>query len=141
MSLLDKIKLIGENVHIGIYNQLALSRALFPLNLSGSCGIASFILFKKLEELKIKSKIAYGFYNGQYHCWIVKGKYNIDPTATQFGLKSKVLISKSKKYEFWHFVDDFSFFNKWKYFQNPLNYEISWNENYPIINCNFGEKI
>lgn len=141
MKLLDRIKLIGENVHNGIYDQLAVSRALFPLNLSGSCGIASFILFKKLEELKIKSKIAYGRYNGHSHCWIVKGKYNIDPTATQFGIKSKVLISCSKKYDLLSFVNDFAFFNKWEYYQNPLNYEISWNENYPIINCNFGEKI
>lgn len=66
----------------------------YGTNLTGLCGISSFILKKAFEKYGYKANLVYGnFYQQGGHAWIECDGFIWDITATQFGEKEKVLIT------------------------------------------------
>jgi len=62
--------------------------------------MASYMLNRVLTKHGIPSKLIKGNYNGMYHWWVVVDNFVVDITATQFGMKDRVYITRAsnKKY-------------------------------------------
>ena len=74
----------------------------FPSSLSGSCAIASAILFKVLKDKGHKPVFCCGEDCVSGHCWIEVNDFVVDLTATQFrncGYKKVNIIPKDKLHE------------------------------------------
>lgn len=91
------------------------------------CAVASFALKSALNKRGAKAKVVFGVMKQHGdtkprfdHCWVRVGRNYVDITATQFGYKEKVLISKKddNKYRAWkeHEREEEI---KWGFEQNP----------------------
>ncbi len=72
-----------------------------PENLTGCCGIASYMLKNTLAKLGFESQFVMGHFNNNgihydddrnNHCWLVFRGYIFDLTITQFGYDSEVFV-------------------------------------------------
>jgi hypothetical protein len=69
----------------------------FDSNYTGSCGIASYILLRVCKKLNLNIRIAEGSYKHYGHAFNVYKNTIVDITATQFGLRKPVHITKLTK--------------------------------------------
>ena len=83
---------VAEKVRDSIAKELGDS---FPSGLGGDCAVSSYTLHKKLNRLGFKSKFVQGHYRMMEHCWVEIDNLIIDITATQFGIKEKVYITRT----------------------------------------------
>lgn len=84
--------------------------------LTGYCGIASYALSKRLDELGFKNSIWEGDYKGWGHAWVVCDGYIVDITATQFDLPEIYVIKAYGKgcgYRPMHLMENYEDFECW----------------------------
>jgi hypothetical protein len=61
-------------------------------DMGGSCGIASYVLYKVLAQQGIDSELVYGECYRDNHFWLVCREKIVDITHTQFKKAPKVLV-------------------------------------------------
>lgn len=138
-----KAKELALVIRNSLETQLHQNHKYFSKDLCGACGLASYTLYNKLTQLDIESSLIFGYFKKETnsHCWVEIDDYIIDITATQFGVKHGVyVLPKSKKYQEVTKIDDLRYFKFWRYLQNPINYNIEWNEFGPVFKikrCNY----
>ena len=64
-----------------------------PTDLTGACAIASYVLWRVLQELGIESTLVRGYYARGPHCWVNLRGVRLDATATQFGIPDLVWVT------------------------------------------------
>jgi len=71
------------------------------------CAVASFALSKALNKSGIRNKVIKGYYGSEgHHCWVeLKNGMIIDITATQFGIRQRVLIVSNDSLLFHKYKD------------------------------------
>lgn len=80
--------------------------------LKGMCALASSALLLALEHKGIFGTLAGGRFchnkktRGEAHYWVEVGNYIVDITATQFGVKEKVVITSSPDPRYFLMDDD-----------------------------------
>lgn len=116
-------KLRDDIYHLSFYDR----------DLAGACAVASFFVHKKAIALGLNSILNHGYYKEDFHCWVSIDNIIIDITATQFGIKRKIFITKStnKNYKsIRKFISNKApkYFDDWGTVQNPKHYKMINNE-------------
>lgn len=92
-------------------------------NLAGLCARASYALVLALAAEGVEAELVLGRYDGKGHCWVEVAGHVVDVTATQFGTKRRVAVSKvgaNKKYsEFARGDDALHLTETWPFEQQP----------------------
>jgi hypothetical protein len=100
--------------------------------LKGMCALASSALLMAFDYEGIRATLAGGRFcqdekkRGDAHYWVETGLYIIDITATQFGVKEKVLIASSPDPRYYLMDDDIEVehFEGWWADQRPTERKI-----------------
>ena len=129
-----KIVKLGEKIHDALVEMVKKTN-LFPLDLGGSCAVASFFLVQEMEArlgLKAELMVAPG------HAFVEHRDRIYDITATQFGWHDKVLSVRRKdlnkldngsliEYYSEGAVGDVDEINSdWPRCQRPASYRLTW---------------
>lgn len=84
-------------------------------DLACMCAVASFALHTALKRNGIKTRVAYGQFDGMDHCWIEYRDLIIDITATQFGMSRIHVVNKhNAMYQKEKTFDKYSRFFHWE---------------------------
>lgn len=97
-----------------------------PIDLTGGCAIASYVLWRVLQEKGVEAQLVRGSYSKGAHCWVQLQGVCVDATATQFGVPDLVWVTAQGTDPHYHTsyineeaLDDFAY--SWRT-QSPLHF-------------------
>lgn len=132
INLVKKNKFLKEHIDIQNY--------------CGACGIASFALYKILNQKNIDCKLIYGYHLdqefnlGERHCWIEYQNQVIDVTYKQISNNNQLYVEPDKYVKITE-NPKHSVFNRYWSWQNPYRFKYNWNNsklNIQIKGDNYG---
>lgn len=127
--MLDEIKRIAKEVRNNAVSVLTKPKYGFREDLHGACGICSMALKESIEKIIPEAKpiVVHGLFRKiNWHCWVEINGSIIDVTATQFGVKEKVLITESQdeRYNPNVLVHNFEHFHDWQQPYKPTPHKV-----------------